>query len=202
MARSAALIPLLALCLMVPASAQSVTDVLNNPALKPFITPFIGTPECLADITGPSSAAFDINTCQGLLTMLDALALGNTNPPVTCELSCVKQFALLSETCMNKLMDKFMNDNSDVGRLAIEFFEECDAAVRGETGAPVPAPAPAPLPAAADEEEPAAAPASDASEEAPPSWYTPTPVSAAASVLPTALLSMLSIAAAAFIVLA
>jgi hypothetical protein len=39
MARSAALIPLLALCLMVPASAQSVTDVLNNPALKPFITP-------------------------------------------------------------------------------------------------------------------------------------------------------------------
>jgi hypothetical protein len=59
---------------------------------------FIGTPECLADITGPSSAAFDINTCQGLLTMLDALALGNTNPPVTCELSCVKQFALVGCT--------------------------------------------------------------------------------------------------------
>lgn len=79
--------------------------------------------------------------------------------PTPCLASCTLQ---LSETCMNKLMDKFMNDNSDVGRLAIEFFEECDAAVRGETGAPVPAPAPAPLPAAADEEEPAAAPASGA----------------------------------------
>lgn len=50
----------------------------------------ISIPECLSD---SALLSFDVNECPSLLRMLDALSLGNTNPAVSCELSCVEQFA-------------------------------------------------------------------------------------------------------------
>lgn len=50
----------------------------------------LGIPACLSD---PKLSKFDVDQCPGLLRMLDALNLGNTNPAVSCEDSCVQQFA-------------------------------------------------------------------------------------------------------------
>lgn len=36
---------------------------------------------------------FDLEQCPSLLRLLDALHLGNQNPTVACEMSCVQQFA-------------------------------------------------------------------------------------------------------------
>lgn len=57
-----------------------------------FPLQILATPECLTDL---ATTQFDISQCPGLLAMLDALNLGNTNPPVNCELSCVEQFNLV-----------------------------------------------------------------------------------------------------------
>jgi hypothetical protein len=38
--------------------------------------------------------------------MLDALSLGNTNPPVNCELSCVEQFNVVGGLGGNKHLYK------------------------------------------------------------------------------------------------
>ena len=45
--------------------------------------------ECISD---PKLAEFDFDECPSLQRMLDALNLGNSNPAVTCELSCIAQF--------------------------------------------------------------------------------------------------------------
>ena len=50
----------------------------------------MGIRACISD---PSLDKFDVQQCGGLLRMLDAVNLGNTNPAVSCELSCVEQFA-------------------------------------------------------------------------------------------------------------
>lgn len=50
----------------------------------------LSVPACLSD---PALASFDAQQCPGLLSMLDALQLGNTNPPAVCDLSCAQQFA-------------------------------------------------------------------------------------------------------------
>ncbi len=58
--------------------------------LIPPTTQVLGIRACLSD---PSLAKFDVQQCGGLLRMLDAVNLGNTNPAVSCELACVQQFA-------------------------------------------------------------------------------------------------------------
>ncbi|EFN54770.1 expressed protein [Chlorella variabilis] len=197
MARSAVVVAVL-LALSAPAvfgqGTSSINDLLNNAALKPFVSAVISIPECLSD---SALLSFDVNECPSLLRMLDALSLGNTNPAVSCELSCVEQFAKLSETCFAELMDKFSSDTTNTGRLASAFFEECDALVADSTQA-----APAPSPAAAEEvSEPESAPTPEpAVAEAPEP--APVPYSSAAGTLPKALLSLLSLAAAAFALLA
>lgn len=84
-------------------------------------------------------------------------APGNTNPPVTCELTCVQQFGLLSEKCAADLRDAFEADTTATGALASKFFQTCE-----ELMAPVPAPAPAPAMAEIALVEPAPEPAENA----------------------------------------
>ena len=50
----------------------------------------LGIRACLSD---PNLSQFNIDQCPSLLRLLDALNLGNTNPAVSCEDSCVQQFA-------------------------------------------------------------------------------------------------------------
>ena len=49
----------------------------------------LAIPDCLAD---PNIKNFNISGCPSLLAMLDAYALGNNNPPASCEMSCVHEF--------------------------------------------------------------------------------------------------------------
>jgi hypothetical protein len=51
-------------------------------------------PACLFDSALPS---LDIQQCPGLFTMLDALQLGNLNPPAVCDLSCAMQFSQVGQ---------------------------------------------------------------------------------------------------------
>lgn len=189
---------LAAVLLAAPAHAQNsnIQAFLNNPSLRPFVSKVIGIKECLSD---PSLNSFDINSCPSLLRMLDALALGNLNPAVSCELSCVQQFAKLSDACQGELIDAFGGDSTNVGRLGTQFFEECDAVVQGQqalvAAAPSPAPAAAPLPAPSNTR---VAPTPSPAVISVPAPVPVQPTSSASGMLPQALLMVLSAVAAAF----
>lgn len=79
---------------LVAARATTLQRWLANPACLAPALPrppqVMGIRACISD---PSLAKFDVQQCGGLLRMLDAVNLGNTNPAVSCELSCVEQFA-------------------------------------------------------------------------------------------------------------
>ena len=62
----------------------------HSTASLPSHPQVLGVRACLSD---PNLPKFDVQKCGGLLKMLDAVQLGNTNPAVSCEMSCVKQFA-------------------------------------------------------------------------------------------------------------
>jgi hypothetical protein len=64
---------------------RNVSHLAKKPRLQ-----VLKIPACISD---PKLTSFAIDQCPSLLRMLDALSLGNTNPAVSCELSCVQQFA-------------------------------------------------------------------------------------------------------------
>ncbi|PSC72128.1 hypothetical protein C2E20_4426 [Micractinium conductrix] len=179
--------------LAVAGSAQAVTlaELLTREELKPFITEVIRIKECISD---PKLAEFDFDECPSLQRMLDALNLGNSNPAVTCELSCIAQFDKLSEECTGALRDTFTDSQTSLGKLADKFFETCDELVSGGAAA---SPVLAPTPAEDEPLAPAVAPSPEPATPAP----IPAPAAAAAAALPASLaLSLL--AAAAFTLLA
>jgi hypothetical protein len=182
-----------------PAAAQlpsTIQALLEKPELRPFINKVLGIRACLSD---PSLPKFDVQQCGGLLRLLDAVNLGNTNPAMSCEESCVEQFGKLSEACSKDLRDAFEGDTTSLGQLATEFFMTCDETSNELLAAMAPTPAP-------EEPLPAASPATEAVVEAQPTVPSPTPVETAtpsgAAALPKAMLSALALVAAAAYMLA
>ncbi|KAL4431461.1 hypothetical protein ABPG75_006717 [Micractinium tetrahymenae] len=119
----------------------TVQQLLDSTVLRTFVTKVLSVPACLAD---PALASFDAQQCPGLYSMLDALQLGNTNPPAVCDLGCAQQFAQLSEECSGGLRGLLGDELSDIGRLGTEFFASCDE-VLPPMGRVSAAPAPAPV---------------------------------------------------------
>ncbi|KAL4421763.1 hypothetical protein ABPG77_009746 [Micractinium sp. CCAP 211/92] len=121
--------------------SPTLQELMDSTVLRPFVSKVLSVPACLSD---PALASFDAQQCPGLLSMLDALQLGNTNPPAVCDLSCAQQFSQLSEECSGGLRSLLGDDLSDIGRLGTEFFASCDEVLppMGPVAA-TPAPAPA-----------------------------------------------------------